>query len=153
MVLFLSDKMIAVFWDFSCHSSIYYFQNSFLYLVPNVFQRVTPWNAGKLRDAVINGPDIHPGATTYVDSVSTVKLPKSKTMRVAISRKLPSSRGVVTQSGKIDEHEFEGKTVLRHLQDGDIVLVNRQVLERIHLTDNLFDILLLIICKRYFYFI
>ncbi|XP_041998254.1 DNA-directed RNA polymerase I subunit 1-like [Salvia splendens] len=89
-------------------------------------ERVTPWNAGKLRDAVINGPDIHPGATTYVDSVSTVKLPKNKMTRVAISRKLPSSRGVVTQSGKIDEHEFEGKTVLRHLQDGDIVLVNRQ---------------------------
>ncbi|XP_042002594.1 DNA-directed RNA polymerase I subunit 1-like [Salvia splendens] len=89
-------------------------------------ERVTPWNAGKLRDAVINGPDIHPGATTYVDSVSTVKLPKDKKMRVSISRKLPSSRGVVTQSGKIDEHEFEGKTVLRHLQDGDIVLVNRQ---------------------------
>ncbi|KAL1555302.1 DNA-directed RNA polymerase [Salvia divinorum] len=89
-------------------------------------ERVTPWNAGKLRDAVINGPDIHPGATTYVDSVSTVKLPKTKNMRFGISKKLPSSRGVVTQSGKIDEHEFEGKTVLRHLQDGDIVLVNRQ---------------------------
>ncbi|XP_057783814.1 DNA-directed RNA polymerase I subunit 1 [Salvia miltiorrhiza] len=89
-------------------------------------ERVTPWNAGKLRGAVVNGPDIHPGATTYVDSVSTVKLPKNKKMRVAISRKLPSSRGVVTQSGKINEHEFEGKTVHRHLQDGDIVLVNRQ---------------------------
>ncbi|KAL0359500.1 UNVERIFIED_CONTAM: DNA-directed RNA polymerase I subunit [Sesamum angustifolium] len=88
-------------------------------------KRVTPWNAGKLRGAVINGPEIHPGATTYVDSVSTVKLPSSKKMRVAISRKLPSSRG--SQSGKINELEFEGKFVYRHLQDGDIVLVNRQV--------------------------
>ncbi|KAL0303547.1 UNVERIFIED_CONTAM: DNA-directed RNA polymerase I subunit [Sesamum radiatum] len=89
-------------------------------------ERVTPWNAGKLRDAVINGPEIHPGATTYVDSVSTVKLPSSKKMRVAISRKFPSSRGLVSQSGKINELEFEGKFVYRHLQDGDIVLVNRQ---------------------------
>ncbi|PIN16683.1 DNA-directed RNA polymerase [Handroanthus impetiginosus] len=89
-------------------------------------ERVTPWNAGKLRDAVINGPEIHPGATTYVDSVSTVKLPSSKKMRVAISRKLPSSRGVATQAGKHNALEFEGKVVYRHLQDGDIVLVNRQ---------------------------
>ncbi|KAL7138520.1 hypothetical protein ABFS83_10G169600 [Erythranthe nasuta] len=89
-------------------------------------ERVTPWNAAKLRGAVVNGPDIHPGATTYVDSVTIVKLPPSQKMRVAISRKLPSSRGVVTQSGKFDDLEFEGKTVHRHLQDGDIVLVNRQ---------------------------
>ncbi|CAA0812729.1 nuclear RNA polymerase A1 [Striga hermonthica] len=87
-------------------------------------ERVTSWNAGKLRNAVINGPDIHPGATTYVDSVSTVKLPASKKLRLAISRKLPSSRG--SQSGKNSEVEFEGKVVYRHLQDGDIVLVNRQ---------------------------
>ncbi|KAL3637268.1 hypothetical protein CASFOL_019567 [Castilleja foliolosa] len=87
-------------------------------------ERVTMWNAGKLRAAVINGPDIHPGATTYADSVSTVKLPASHKMRVAISRKLPSSRGA--ESGKSNEFEFEGKVVYRHLQDGDIVLVNRQ---------------------------
>ncbi|CAA2954806.1 DNA-directed RNA polymerase I subunit 1 [Olea europaea subsp. europaea] len=89
-------------------------------------ERVTPWNSVKLRNAIINGPDTHPGATTYVDKVSTVKLPSNKKMRTAISRKLPSSRGVVTQSGKNNEHEFEGKIVYRHLQDGDIVLVNRQ---------------------------
>ncbi|KAL8489243.1 hypothetical protein ACS0TY_025230 [Phlomoides rotata] len=88
-------------------------------------ERVTPWNAAKLRGAVINGPEIHPGATTYVDSVATVKLPLSQKMRVAISRKLPSSRGVDAQSGKINELT-EGKIVYRHLQDGDIVLVNRQ---------------------------
>lgn len=92
-------------------------------------QRVTPWNSAKLRNAIINGPDIHPGATTYVDKISTVKLPLNKKMRIAISRKLPSSRGVVTQSGTKNEYECEGKIVYRHLQDGDIVLVNRQVLE------------------------
>lgn len=90
-------------------------------------QRVTPWNVGKLRDAIVNGPEVHPGAISYADKVSTVRLPSSEKIRIAISRKLPSSRGVVTKSGKNSEYEFEGKIVYRHLQDGDIVLVNRQV--------------------------
>lgn len=76
----------------------------------------------------MNGPEIHPGATHYVDNLSTVKLPVSRKMRISMSRKLPSSRGVVTQPGKGSCNEFEGKIVYRHLQDGDIVLVNRQVL-------------------------
>ncbi|KAL8489246.1 hypothetical protein ACS0TY_025231 [Phlomoides rotata] len=88
-------------------------------------ERVTPCNAAKLRRAVINGPEVYPGATAYVDSAGTVKLPPSKKMRVAISRKLSSSRGVDGQSGKINEFE-EVKIVNRHLQDGDIVLLNRQ---------------------------
>ncbi|MCD9640206.1 hypothetical protein HAX54_025388 [Datura stramonium] len=89
-------------------------------------ERVTPWNAVKMRDAIINGPENHPGAVSFADRISTVKLPSSKKMRVAISRKLPSSRGAVIQSGRNNEYEFEGKVVYRHLQDGDIVLVNRQ---------------------------
>ncbi|KAE9466028.1 hypothetical protein C3L33_02062, partial [Rhododendron williamsianum] len=89
-------------------------------------ERLTPWNAGNLRDAIINGSEIHPGATHYVDKLSTVKLPPSKKTRISISRKLPSSRGVVTQYGKSCDYEFEGKTVYRHLRDGDVVLVNRQ---------------------------
>ncbi|PHU05808.1 hypothetical protein BC332_26630, partial [Capsicum chinense] len=89
-------------------------------------ERVTPWNANKMREAIINGPDNHPGAFSFADRISTVKLPSSKRARVAISRKLPSSSGMVTQSGRNDEYEFEGKVVQRHLQDGDIVLVNRQ---------------------------
>lgn len=93
---------------------------------------MTPWNAGKMRDAIINGPENHPGALSFADRISTVKLPSGngkniKKIRMAISRKLPSSRGAMTQSGRNDEYEFEGKVVYRHLQDGDIVLVNRQV--------------------------
>jgi len=80
-----------------------------------------------MRDAVINGPENHPGAVSFADRIATVKLPSNKKMRVAISRKLPSSRGAVTQSGRNNEYEFEGKVVYRHLQDGDVVLVNRQV--------------------------
>ena len=81
----------------------------------------------KLRDAIINGPEIHPGATHYVDKLSTVKLAPSRKTRISISRKLPSSRGAIMQNGKSLEYESEGKFVHRHLQDGDIVLVNRQV--------------------------
>ena len=90
-------------------------------------QRVTPWNVAKLRDAIISGPEIHPGATHYIDKSSTVKLPPSRKARISTSRKLPSSRGVVIQDGKSHDNESEGKVVYRHLQDGDIVLVNRQV--------------------------
>ncbi|KAL6987100.1 DNA-directed RNA polymerase [Sarracenia purpurea var. burkii] len=89
-------------------------------------ERVTPWNVVDLRGAIINGSEIHPGATHYVDKLHTVKLPPNKKMRISISRKLPSSRGVVTQYGKSCDYEFEGKIVYRHLRDGDIVLVNRQ---------------------------
>ncbi|XP_043692047.1 DNA-directed RNA polymerase I subunit 1 [Telopea speciosissima] len=89
-------------------------------------ERVTPWNVNKLRNAVINGAEVHPGATHYADKLATVKLPPSRKMRISISRKLPSSRGAFTQVGKSLDYEFESKVVYRHLQDGDIVLVNRQ---------------------------
>lgn len=90
-------------------------------------ERVTPWNLVKLRKAIINGPEIHPGATHYADKLGIKKLRKEHLKeRIAISRKLPSSRGLLTQHGKGSDYEFEGKFVRRHLQDGDIVLVNRQ---------------------------
>ncbi|XP_076884452.1 DNA-directed RNA polymerase I subunit 1-like [Bidens hawaiensis] len=89
-------------------------------------ERVTPWNAGKLKDSIINGPSIHPGATHYADKLSTVRLPQNKKTRISISRKLPSSRGIGIQSKKSLDYDFDGKVVYRHLQDGDIVLVNRQ---------------------------
>ncbi|KAK6289691.1 hypothetical protein POUND7_001232 [Theobroma cacao] len=89
-------------------------------------ERVTPWNVVKLREAIINGSEFHPGATHYVDKLSTKRLPPSQKARISISRKLPSSRGAIAQPGKNLDYEFEGKIVLRHLQDGDVVLVNRQ---------------------------
>ncbi|XVE96012.1 hypothetical protein REPUB_Repub02eG0185000 [Reevesia pubescens] len=89
-------------------------------------ERVTPWNILKLREAIINGSEIHPGATHYIDKLSTQRLPPNRKARISISRKLPSSRGAITQPGKNFDLDFEGKIVLRHLQDGDVVLVNRQ---------------------------
>ncbi|XP_020207668.1 DNA-directed RNA polymerase I subunit 1 [Cajanus cajan] len=89
-------------------------------------ERVTPWNTVKLRNAILNGPESHPGATHYEDKVSTVRLPPKGKLLSLTARKLPSSRGVILQHGKIADHEFEGKVVYRHLKDGDVVLVNRQ---------------------------
>ncbi|XP_050227072.1 DNA-directed RNA polymerase I subunit 1 [Mercurialis annua] len=89
-------------------------------------ERVTPWNISKLRSAVINGPENHPGATQYVDKLSTNRLPPSRKARISISRKLPSTRGAVAEHGKSSDFECEGKIVYRHIQDGDVVLVNRQ---------------------------
>ncbi|KAK4790310.1 hypothetical protein SAY86_017614 [Trapa natans] len=89
-------------------------------------EKLTPWNIVDLRKAIINGPDVHPGATHYVDNISTSRLPIGRSGRISISRKLPSSRGVVTQPGRNCDSEFEGKVVYRHLRDGDVVLVNRQ---------------------------
>ncbi|RDX97275.1 DNA-directed RNA polymerase I subunit 1, partial [Mucuna pruriens] len=89
-------------------------------------ESVTPWNVVKLRNAILNGPESHPGATHYADKVSIVKLPPKGKLLSMTSRKLPSSRGVILHNGKISDHEFEGKVVYRHLKDGDVVLVNRQ---------------------------
>lgn len=92
-----------------------------------LMQRVTPWNVNKLRHAIINGADIHPGASHFMDKDRIYKLQGTINTRNAISRKLPTSRGGSTKSRKGPEYDFEGKVVYRHLQDGDIVLVNRQV--------------------------
>ncbi|XP_058730735.1 DNA-directed RNA polymerase I subunit 1 [Vicia villosa] len=89
-------------------------------------ERVTPWNVVKLREAILNGPETHPGATLYADKTSTLRLPLERRLRSFTSRKLQSSRGVIMHNGKIRDHEFEGKVVYRHLKDGDVVLVNRQ---------------------------
>ncbi|KAH0972017.1 hypothetical protein GBA52_024173 [Prunus armeniaca] len=89
-------------------------------------ERVTPWNVDKLRNAIVNGSEIHPGATQYVDKSGPKILRQNRRERISISRKLPSSKGAVMQHGKGSDNDIESKIVHRHLRDGDIVLVNRQ---------------------------
>nr|ACN85301.1 putative RNA polymerase A(I) large subunit [Oryza coarctata] len=89
-------------------------------------EKVTPWNARKLQEAINNGADIHPGATHYRDNNNMYKLQAAPPKRRAIAKMLPASRGSISQPGKDPKCEFESKVVYRHLQDGDIVLVNRQ---------------------------
>lgn len=77
---------------------------------------------------MVNGPEIFPGATHYADEVSNYILPPSRKSRISSSRKLLSSRGATKQPGKTFSNDHQGKVVRRHLRNGDIVLVNRQVM-------------------------
>jgi DNA-directed RNA polymerase III subunit RPC1 len=72
-------------------------------------ERVTKHNIEKLRQNVLNGPEIHPGAT-YVTSGKT-----------GIKKFLKYGRAEMN-AAKLEI----GDIVDRHLQDGDIVLFNRQ---------------------------
>ncbi|KAI3867080.1 hypothetical protein MKW92_022394 [Papaver armeniacum] len=87
-------------------------------------ERVTPWNVNKLRDAILNG-----NATHYMENGKIVRLkqnPENVKSRMPYARRLPSSKGIVTQSERSTDQDFGGKVVFRHLEDGDVVLVNRQ---------------------------
>lgn len=55
------------------------------------------------------------------------KLQADPGKRRSYAKKLPASSGSISQPVKDPNCEFESKVVYRHLQDGDIVLVNRQV--------------------------
>lgn len=89
-------------------------------------ENVMPCNAKKLQEAINNGCGIHPGATHYKVNKNMYKLQDDRSKRRAIAKMLPASRGSISQPGKDPKCEFESKVVYRHLQDGDIVLVNRQ---------------------------
>ncbi|KOC69722.1 DNA-directed RNA polymerase I subunit RPA1 [Habropoda laboriosa] len=83
---------------------------------------VTPWNVVQLRQLVLNGPDVHPGAVMIehedggIQRIST----NDPVQREAIAKRL------LTTSDKANKF-FKGiKVVHRHLQNGDILLLNRQ---------------------------
>lgn len=96
--------------------------------VPKVFamtltypQPVTPWNVHELRQMVINGPDVYPGAHSVVDQYGVKRrlYADNRTQRESIANQLltpaTSNKGIIT-----------GKKVNRHLIPGDYLLVNRQ---------------------------
>ncbi|MGN0104948.1 DNA-directed RNA polymerase subunit A' [Methanobrevibacter ruminantium] len=72
---------------------------------------VNEWNIEELKEAILNGPNVHPGAN-YVK-----KTIKGKEMKVRV---LDDNRELVVENLKY------GDVVMRHLKDGDIVLFNRQ---------------------------
>ncbi|KAF2095750.1 beta and beta-prime subunits of DNA dependent RNA-polymerase [Rhizodiscina lignyota] len=84
-------------------------------------ERVTSYNIGKLRGRVMNGSSKHPGAN-YI-----IKHKDNRSVRVDVLEmidKRPGSKG-----GKLAKAADElqiGDIVERHLEDGDIVLFNRQ---------------------------
>lgn len=53
-------------------------------------QPVTPWNVKELRQAVLNGPNVHPGASMVIneDGSRTILSSSSLTQREAIAKQL-----------------------------------------------------------------
>lgn len=74
-------------------------------------ERVTFHNISRLRQNIINGPDIHPGAIYVTKTDSTVN-PK-RWLKFGDRRRIADELAI-------------GDIVDRHLQDDDIVLFNRQ---------------------------
>ena len=69
-------------------------------------EKVTPYNKAQMYKLIQNGPDTHPGAKTIVSANGSVK-----------SLKHVNRREIVLHIGDV---------VNRHLDDGDIILFNRQ---------------------------
>ena len=97
--------------------------------IPSVFgtkltypEPATDRNFYKMRDAVINGPDVHPGATHIEDEYGVVKkLSADKSKRTAQAKQLLTC---LSNTGRKKKNPT--KIVHRHIRNGDYVLVNRQ---------------------------
>ncbi|XP_077171658.1 DNA-directed RNA polymerase I subunit RPA1 isoform X2 [Paroedura picta] len=83
-------------------------------------QPVTPWNVQELRQAVMNGPGVHPGASMVIneDGSRTILSAASQTQREAIAKQLLTPATGTPKLGV--------KTVCRHIRNGDVLLLNRQ---------------------------
>ena len=81
---------------------------------------VTPWNVAELRDMVLNGPEVHPGAVAVEDERGfVVRLdPTDRAQREGLAKTLltPSTEQLAGRP----------KIVYRHLKNGDAMLLNRQ---------------------------
>ncbi|KYN05970.1 DNA-directed RNA polymerase I subunit RPA1 [Cyphomyrmex costatus] len=97
--------------------------------IPEAFARkltyptsVTPWNVTGLRRLVLNGPNVHPGAVLVENEDGSIQAINSNdcTQREAIAKRL------LKTSNRTNESFIGVKIVHRHLQNGDILLINRQ---------------------------
>ncbi|XP_063781050.1 DNA-directed RNA polymerase I subunit RPA1 [Pseudophryne corroboree] len=81
---------------------------------------VTTWNVQELRQAVINGPNVHPGASLVVneDGSRTILNPSNLVQREAIAKQL-----LTPSTGT---QRLPAKIVYRHVKNGDVLLLNRQ---------------------------
>ncbi|XP_046471345.1 DNA-directed RNA polymerase I subunit RPA1 isoform X1 [Neodiprion pinetum] len=83
---------------------------------------VTPWNVAELRQMIINGPNVHPGAVLVEgEDGSTTRISAS----AAVQRESIAKR-LLTTSVKATKFFNGVKIVHRHLHNGDILLLNRQ---------------------------
>ncbi|XP_017278620.1 DNA-directed RNA polymerase I subunit RPA1 [Kryptolebias marmoratus] len=83
-------------------------------------QPVTPWNVKELRQAVLNGPSVHPGASIVIneDGRKTILSATNFAQREAVAKEL------LTPSP--GPHKMTMKIVNRHIKNGDVLLLNRQ---------------------------
>ncbi|CAJ1057951.1 LOW QUALITY PROTEIN: DNA-directed RNA polymerase I subunit RPA1 [Xyrichtys novacula] len=83
-------------------------------------QPVTPWNVKELRQAVINGPNVHPGASMVIgeDGRKTILSASNLAQREAVAKQL-----LTPCPGP---HKMPMKIVNRHIKNGDVMLLNRQ---------------------------
>ncbi|XP_019937154.2 DNA-directed RNA polymerase I subunit RPA1 [Paralichthys olivaceus] len=83
-------------------------------------QPVTPWNVKELRQAVLNGPNVHPGASMVIneDGRKTILSPSNLAQREAVAKQL-----LTPCPGP---HKMPVKIVNRHIKNGDVLLLNRQ---------------------------
>ncbi|XP_030650182.1 DNA-directed RNA polymerase I subunit RPA1 [Chanos chanos] len=83
-------------------------------------QPVTPWNVKELRQAVLNGPNVHPGASMVIneDGSRTILSSINVTQREAIAKQL-----LTPSTGP---QKIPMKIVNRHIKNGDVLLLNRQ---------------------------
>ncbi|KAI8868419.1 beta and beta-prime subunits of DNA dependent RNA-polymerase [Ramicandelaber brevisporus] len=100
---------------------------------------VTPFNVHEMRQAVINGPSVWPGAThvQHEDGSLTALERLAPESRIALANQLltpqdstnnVSSGGARVQGGVFTSSGIAGvnKKVYRHLRNGDMLLLNRQ---------------------------
>ena len=95
--------------------------------LPEVFAKrlsyqvpVTPWNVAELRQMVLNGPEVHPGAVAVENEYGqkTVLDPEDLSQREGLAKTLLTPESAAgTRRPKI---------VYRHLKNGDAMLLNRQ---------------------------
>lgn len=109
-------------------------------------QPVTPWNVMELRQAILNGPHVHPGASMVIneDGRKTILSAANPAQREAVAKQLltpcPEPHKMPTKivSGMIKTVVCPpvfppcSFTVLlsvqvnRHIKNGDVLLLNRQ---------------------------
>eukprot|EP00042_Codosiga_hollandica_P057788 m.860721 g.860721 ORF g.860721 m.860721 type:complete len:1728 (-) comp59680_c0_seq2:58-5241(-) len=83
---------------------------------------VTTSNVAMLREAVINGPKKHPGAVAIQnEDGSRMLLPEAIEARQALADQLLTPQTAATGGSSLSVKKVE-----RHLQNGDLLLVNRQ---------------------------
>ncbi|WRT67829.1 uncharacterized protein IL334_004803 [Kwoniella shivajii] len=103
--------------------------------IPPVFAKkltypepVTEQNVHYLRQLVINGPKVHPGAALVQNEDGTqISLDRTTLeQRTAIANQLLTPQGDDHGIGSSTGPPKKNKKVYRHIQDGDVVILNRQ---------------------------